>query len=88
MPCWGNGNDHCCYIKGKECKHLVRNYTDETGHFRKWACGLRIKHGNWDDVLTDPEYPAGAWAPGVNCRDWPGGDGWNGMSCNICGAGK
>ena len=86
MPCFGNGTDHCCYIKGKECPLLIRNYTDETGHFRKWACGLRAELGNWDDVLADPRYPAGSWAKGVNCRDWPDGEGWNGTGCSICGA--
>jgi hypothetical protein len=89
MPCLGNGEDHCCYIKGKPCPFLIFDYIDETGHFRKWACSLRAKYGNWDDVLADPEYQRateGAWAPGVNCRDWPDGEGWNAGPCSKCGA--
>lgn len=92
MPCTGNGKDHCCYIRGEPCPHLITDYTDETGHFRKWACGLRAKYGNWDDVLADPEYPknkpAGAWADGLNCRDWPDGPEGdvNHYVCKECGA--
>ena len=86
MPCNGNGPDHCCRIKGTDCKHLVFDHTDSTGYFRKWACALRIKHDSWDDVLADPDYPTGSWAPGVNCRDWPGGTGNNAIPCSICGA--
>lgn len=88
MPCLGNGPDHCCYIKGKECRFLIRDHTDETGHFRKFACSLRIKHGNWDDVLADPDWiknVQGSWRGDINCRDWPDGDGVNGDYCSKCG---
>lgn len=89
MPCLGNGNDHCCYIKGKECQFLFRNYVDENGHFRKWACSLRVEHGNWDDVLTDPRWideVKGSWTDGLNCRDWPDApEGPNRGVCKECG---
>ena len=92
MPCSGNGNDHCCYIKGKPCRFLITNYTDETGHFRKWACGLRAELGDWDTVLVDPRYKKliaeKSWHPDVNCRDWPDGPvGTRGFYvCKECGA--
>ena len=88
MPCLGNGADHCCYIKGEECPLLILNHTDETGHFRKWACSLRAELGDWDKVLTDTRYittTEGAWAPGVTCKDWPDGEGWNSIGCSVCG---
>jgi len=99
MPCDGNGNsrEHCCWIRTPSganegeyntCPHLIRNWRDETGRRRKWACGLRAELGNWDDVLADPRYPTGAWAPGVNCRDWPDGEDWNGVGCSVCGKGQ
>ena len=88
MPCLGNAEDHCCKIKGEDCKYLIRDYTDENGHFRKWACGLRAELGDWDQVLADPRWIEDckdAWAPGVNCRDWPEEPAqWRG--CAICGA--
>jgi len=65
---------------------MITNYTDETGHFRKWACGLRAKYGNWDDVLADPRYQelidAKSWGPGMNCKDWP--DAPEGPNHGIC----
>ncbi len=86
MLCLGrNLDDHCCYIKGKVCPFLEEN--TEKGF--RWSCGLRRKLGSWDAVLANPEYQrvtAGAWAPGVNCRDWPDGGGWNGIGCSKCGA--
>lgn len=90
MPCLGNGEKHCCYIKGKPCPFLILNYVDETGHFRKWACGLRATLGNWDAVLADPRYQAlidaGSWAPGLNCKDWPDApEGINRGVCKECG---
>jgi len=88
MPCLGNGNDHCCWIKGKECKFIIRNYTDENGHFRKWACSLRAELGDWDKVLADPRWKAeveGSWVSGLNCRDWPDGEGPNKGTCEECG---
>ena len=88
MPCLGNGKAHCCWVKGKECRFLIRDYTDETGHFRKWACGLRAELGDWDAVLNDPRWIGsvkGSWKAGINCRDWPDGDGVNGDYCSKCG---
>ena len=88
MPCPGN-KKHCCYIKGEECPLLIKNYTDETGYFRKRACGLRAELGDWNKVLADPRYintTKGAWASGVNCRDWPDGGQWKGKGCSVCGA--
>jgi hypothetical protein len=89
MPCLGNGNDHCCYIRGEECPFLFTNYVDETGHFRKWACSLRVKYGNWDDVLADPEWQrvcGNAWKTGLNCKEWPDApDGPNRGVCKECG---
>lgn len=89
MPCLGNGNDHCCYVRGKPCKFIITNYTDETGHFRKWACSLRAELGDWDKVLADPRWIAeckGAWTSGLNCRDWPDAEeGPNRGVCKECG---
>lgn len=88
MPCLGNGNDHCCWVNGKECRLLIRNHTDENGHFRKWACSLRAELGNWDAVIADPRYKEAtkdAWTDGLNCRDWPDGEGPNRGACKECG---
>lgn len=79
MPCSGKHN--CCRIDGHDCPHLVRNVAG-----RKYACGLFEKHRDWDKVLADPEYPTGAWGPGVNCRDWP--DKGPKSGCNLCGIPK
>ena len=76
MPCSGEHN--CCRIKGEDCPHLVRNVEG-----RNFACGLFLKHRDWDQVLADPDYPTGAWGPGVNCRDWP--DAGPKSGCNACG---
>lgn len=88
MPCLGNGNDHCCWIGGKECQFIIRDYTDETGHHRKWACSLRAELGNWDAVMADSrwiENVKGSWVDGLNCRDWPDGTGPNRGVCEECG---
>lgn len=88
MPCCGNAENHCCYVKGSACPFLIENYVDETGYFRRWACELRAEHGNWDDVLADPRYvelQSWAWAEGLNCRDWPDGEGVNRGVCEECG---
>lgn len=85
MPCNGNGKDHCCWVKGKPCALLIENHVDETGHFRRWACKLRAELGNWDDVIVHPDYleaTKGAWINGLNCRDWPDGEGPNHGSCD------
>ena len=87
MPCRGTGPDHCCYIGGKPCQFLITDHTDDEGNFRKWACGLRAELGNWDAVLADPRYiehVQGAWREGINCRDWPDGEGVNGDFCSKC----
>lgn len=61
---------------------------DETGHFRKWACGLRAELGDWNKVLKDPRYikdVKGSWRKGINCRDWPDRKGVNADYCSKCG---
>lgn len=89
MPCNGNGNDHCCYIKGDQCPYVIQDYTDENGHFRKWACFLRAELGDWDKVLADPRWISvtkDAWQNGLNCRDWPDApEGVNRGVCKECG---
>ena len=85
IKCLGrNLDEHCCWIKGNVCQFLKENI--ETGY--RWTCGLRFELGSWDAVLEAPRYQsvANSWAPGVNCRDWPGGEGWNGVGCSKCGA--
>jgi hypothetical protein len=84
----GNRDDHCCWIKGKVCPHLITDYTDETGHHRRWACALRAELGDWDLVIKDPRYieaTKDAWIDGLNCRDWPDGEGPNKGVCAECG---
>ena len=90
MPCLGNSTKSCCFIKGIECPYVIYNYTDENGHFRKWACFLRAELGDWDKVIVDPRYQdlidAGSWAKGLNCRDWPDAlEGPNRGTCKECG---
>lgn len=84
MPCSGNAADHCCYIAGKRCPHSIDDYEG-----RRWACGLRAAYGNWDDVLASDEYKkdvAPHFEPlGINCRDWPDGEGANRGVCADCG---
>lgn len=85
MPCNGNGSDHCCWVKGEPCSELIYDYVDETGHFRKYACAIRRDLGNWDDVIASDRYKAAtghAWVNGLNCRDWPDGDGPNKGYCD------
>ena len=89
MPCLGNGQDHCCYIKGDTCRFLITDYVDETGYFRKWACGLYAALGNWDDVLASDlwqQHVAGSWTDGLNCKEWPDApEGPNRGVCENCG---
>ena len=88
MPCSGNGGDHCCYVKGKPCPLLIENHVDETGKFRRWACSLRAELGDWDAVIADDRYKAateGAWINGLNCKEWPDGEGPNRGVCRECG---
>lgn len=70
MPCNGNSNDHCCYLKGKACSYVEEN----TVEGRRWACGLRRELGDWDLVLKDPRYIDNVkpkLQEGVTCKDWP-----------------
>ena len=86
MPCLGNGEDHCCWTKGKPCSFLIENYTDVTGYFRRWACSLRAELGDWNLVITDKRYLESTnWDAGLNCRDWPDGEGANRGICKECG---
>jgi len=85
MPCSGNASDHCCWVNGKPCPLMIENHVDETGYFRRWACGLRAELGDWDLVIADPRYKEAtgtAWTNGLNCRDWPDGVGVNKGTCN------
>lgn len=83
MPCFGNGDDHCCYVAGKACPFLEEN----TVPGRRWACGLRRELGDWDLVISDVRYKLNV-APhfgAMNCRDWPDGKGVNSAHCEQCG---
>ena len=74
MPCMGNQDDHCCYLRGRRCPFSIDNYTDEEGNFRRWACSLRAEYGNWDDVIASDRYQKEVhpyFPEGMNCRDWP-----------------
>lgn len=67
--------------------YLVEN--DPRAPERRWACGLYLDlDRDWDVVLASDQYQqniAGSWAPGINCRDWPDGDGVNFARCSHCG---
>ena len=45
----GPHGDHCCYLEGKVCQHLIQL----DGMNR---CGLRVELGSWGKVHTDPRY--------------------------------
>ena len=51
--CSGQGanNDHCCYIAGVRCPNLVENVNG-----RRYACGLVVEHGSFDEAMKDPRY--------------------------------
>jgi hypothetical protein len=73
--CDGTGNDgsHCCYIDGETCPFVAENIAPD----RQWACSLRVEHGNWADVHTDPRYLAvvkPVWESKgmMDCGDWRG----------------
>lgn len=73
MPCHGNGADHCCYVEGEPCPHLLVDVVPG----RRWACGLLVELGTWERVHADPRYlavPAPVWrARGVpDCGDFRG----------------
>ena len=82
--CNGNSDDHCCYIKGKQCKHLEEN----TVPGRRWACGLFRIFGSWgavhesDGYLTDVKPDLEDIIGDTNCGDWPR----SGERCATCGA--
>ena len=88
MPCLGNADKPCCWIKGKLCPHVREN--DPQAPERRWACGLYLDlDRNWDKVLASPEYikdVQGSWKDGLNCRDWPDAPaGPNRGRCVECG---
>ena len=86
MPCNGNAEKPCCYIKGQPCRYLKEH--DPRAPERRWACGLYLEYQDWDAVIASAEYQthiAGSWASGLNCRDWPDGDGVNDGKCDECG---
>lgn len=78
----GTGPDHCCYFQGVPCEYVIA--VDKPPF--KWACSLRVEHGNWDDVHKDERYvknvkPKMAKIPGGgDCGDWEG-------RCGDCGMG-
>lgn len=80
MACnFDNKEDHCCYLNGPICPHLVENEVDGG-----WACGLFVKYGDWDQVIASTEYLADVdprLSPfNINCRDYP-----KGKYCGTCG---
>lgn len=85
MPCHGNAETHCCWLGGVTCVYLE----EHTVEGRHWACGLRRKYGNWDDVLKSEEYLRDIdphfSKKGINCKDWP--DFPEGTRCFDCGFG-
>lgn len=87
MPCLGNADKPCCYIKGKHCQYLKEH--DPRAPERRWACGLYLDlDRDWDNVIASDEYKndvEGSWANGLNCKDWPDGDGANDGACAECG---
>lgn len=47
----GEGGDHCCYLGGVRCAHLVENVGG-----RRYACGLLVRYGSWEAMEASPEY--------------------------------
>ena len=72
-------------MAGKPCRYLKENAVKG----RRWACGLRLKYGDWDAAIASPEYQENIephFGPqGINCKDWP--DLTKGQSCGECGLG-
>lgn len=71
QDCHGNGAEHCCWVDGKECGYLEV----DTVPGRRWVCGLRRIHDNWDEVHADPGYVKNvqsAWerTGTADCGDW------------------
>ena len=85
MPCFGNRDDHCCWVAGKPCQYLE----EDTVEGRRWACGLMVELGDWEKVIASDRYKknvAPIFEPlGMNCRDWPDGDAANSGTCVECG---
>lgn len=52
-PTRGLEQDHCCYISGVTCTHLVVT-TDDQGEF--YRCGVVLKYGSWSAANKSPEY--------------------------------
>jgi hypothetical protein len=74
--CDGQGDvngDHCCWLDGAPCPHLVVN--GPTGF--RYACGLRTELGSWAAVHADPRYladvrPVWLRTGTVDCGNWWG----------------
>jgi len=82
MPCNGNGADHCCWVRGKPCAELVEY--DPRAPERRWACGIMLDLHDWDKVIASDRYKEAtgdAWVDGLNCKDWPDGEGANRGYC-------
>lgn len=47
----GRGGDHCCYLSGVQCPHLVENTAG-----RRYACALMLRYATWEKVNASPEY--------------------------------
>ena len=83
MPACGYGDDHCCWIDGKVCPHLI----ERADGGRRWVCTMFEKWGSWEAMTADP-----AWIKDVkscydriglvNCGGWPR----PGETCLECGA--
>lgn len=81
--CFGNKNEHCCWIGGSPCSFLR---DDGESKERRWICTLREKYGNWDDVHKDEGYlnivkPQWKKIGISDCGDWPE----TGVKCSTCG---
>lgn len=78
-------SDHCCWLRGKECRFLEK----DVGGVR-WTCGLRRELGSWDRVHTDPRYLEHvrpfwvSFRPELDCGTWPGPGEWC-ATCNAVG---
>lgn len=86
MPCLGNREDHCCWVKGVPCAELREN--DPRAPERRWACGIYLDLGDWDAVIASDRYTAATnhWdGTGMNCKDWPNGVGINNWLCDNPG---
>ena len=80
----GTATEHCCWFEGKPCQYVE---PADIADF-KWRCGLRAKHGSWEETHASPEYTANVKPkmtaigyPNHDCGDWPP----KGHGCNDCG---